>query len=329
MTITTTTFTGVFDEQLYRDLNARAAGYMMENPQISWVPVHQTPVLNAYQYKKPIYGASIGIRGSHHIGLAERRMETPKSHKVYDLEVCEGNITYDMNDMTMEGAYLAQEKSQELNTWLDQCIQSYFKGVFTGGFSEAGLGQGARLNTGFIEQATLVENLDGTNSALIAAGDVYKALNKMVSSIPFRFREGRQVIIGCDDLFRRQARTALFRGATNQISEFDLFFQELAQEMPPADPTQVSRPVIVSDKLFLNLVAGTTKTETDTIGTHSRLMSAVVDPEILEAVYSFNGLMGEQEVGTIRGVEQKWVQRLAGCVHQPTAVCYSEQITWA
>jgi len=151
----------------------------------------------------------------------------------------------------------------------------------------------------------------------------------MVSSIPFRFRDGRQVIIGCDDLFRRMARKALFRGATNQISEFDLFFKELAEANPTGTANEVSKPLIVSDKLFLNLVAGTTKTEVDTVGTHSRLFSAVIDPDIIEAAYSFLGMVGEDRVNTIRGVKQKWLMRMAGCVHQPTAVCYSERITWA
>lgn len=329
MTITTTSNAGVFDARLYVDLNTRVAGYLMEDPQINWVPVHQTPKLNAYQYKKPIYGASIGVKGAHHIGVSQSMMTTPKSHKVYDLEAVEANLFYDINDMTMNVEYLAQEKAQELATWVDQCKQAYFKGVFLDGFAATGAGQGIRMNTGFIEQATLVEDLDGTNSALLAAGDVYKALDKMLGSIPFRIRDGRKVIFGCDDLFRRKARTALFRGATNQISEFDLFFKELAEANPQGTENIVGKPLIVSDKLFLNLVPGTTKTETDTVGTHSRLFAAVIDPEIIEAVYSFNGMVGEDRKNTIRGVEQKWMMRLAGCIHQAEGVVYSEQITWA
>lgn len=326
--MSTTSFVGVFDTRLYQDLNARAAGYMREDPQINWLPVHNTPKLNAYEYKKPLYSESIGVKGAHQIGLSQRMMETPKSYRVYDLEGVEADIYYDMNDMTMQAEYLAQEKTQEISVWADQVKQSFFKGVFTEGFTAAGAGQGKRLNNGIIEQATLVQDLDGTNSQLTAAGDVYKALDKIVGSIPFHYRDGRQVMVGCDDLFRRKARTALFRGATNQMSEFDLFFKELAESNPTGTDPMVKKPLIVSDKLFLNLVAGTTKTETDTVGTHSRLFAAVVDPEIIEAALSFYGLVGEKQEPTIRGVNQKWFARVCGCVHRVDAVVYSEQITW-
>ena len=326
--VTSTDFVGVFDDRLYTDLNGRVAKYLMEDPQLNWVPVHQTTKLNTYSYKKPIYGASIGVRGVHHVGEAEQMMETPKRYNVYDLEGVEGNIFYDMNDMTMQAEYLAQEKSQELAAWLNVCKQSYFKGVFAEGYSPAGDGLGARMNTGFVEQASLVENLNDSDSLLNAAGDVYKALDNTVGAIPYRMRDGRRVVVGCDDLFRRKARTALFRGSTNQLSEFDLFFKELGEANPTGTDPMVAKPLIVSDKLFLNTVAGATKTEVDTLGTHSRLFAAVVDPDVIEAVYSFNGLVGEDKVNTIRGVKQKWMQRLSGCVHQAEGVVYSERITW-
>lgn len=329
MTITSTTNAGIFDARLYTDMNQMAAKYIAEDPQINWVPAKQTTKLNAYQYKKPIFGASIGITGQHHMGLPTRRMDTPKNHNVYDLEAVDAWIGFDINEQTMDAEYLAQQKAQELWTFADQCKQAYFKGVFEKGFSATGAGQGFRLNTGFIEQAILVSNLDGTNSKLDAAGDIYLALDKIVNSIPFRIRDGRKVIIGCDDLFQRMARKALFRGATNQQSEFDMFFKELADTNPQGTDPKVQKPLIVSDKLFLNLVAGVTKTDADTIGTHSRLFAAVADPEILEAVYSFYGMMGEDVVPSIRGVQQHWVGREAGCVHQVLGVTYSDRITWA
>ena len=197
------------------------------------------------------------------------------------------------------------------------------------GFDENGLGVGTRLNTGIIEQATLVENLNGTDSLLDAAGDVYLALSKMVNSIPFRYRDGKKVVVGCDDLFTFNARRALFRGATNQISEMDLFLQEFSNQMFIQSGQMVDPKLIVSDQLFLNKVAGTTKTETDTLGTHSRLFAAVVDQEIVEQAYSRVGIVGEDRYNSVQGVNQRWAARCSGCVHDANAVVYSEQITWA
>jgi hypothetical protein len=337
--VTTTSNVMTFDQSFYQAMNDRAAQFIREDPQVNWI--HQAPVtpLDAPEYKKPIYGNSIGVTGETKLGLPEIVMTTPKSHNAYPLNYVRGNIYYTVNDMMTEGRYLVQQKAQELATWLNQVKQAAFKGVRTGVptaaspyptmYTEAGVGQGSVLNTGIIEQSTLVENLDGTDSALAAAGDVYKALSKMVNSIPFRFRDGKRVVIGCDDLFVSKARGALYRGATNQISELDLFLTE--QSGPLGQNGQEVRPrLIVSDQLFLNQVAGTVFTEADTKGTHSRLWASVEDPagEILEIAMSRFGMVGEDRVNSIQSVMQNWSCRMSGCVHQKTATVFSEQITW-
>jgi len=329
MAPTLTSNVGVFDATLYQALNQTASRYFAEDPQLNWIPQAIVTPLDAPQYKKPIFGASIGVLGANKLSVPTSVMETPKSHYVYNLEYMQGWIKYDVNDMLMDGNYLAQMKGQEIGEWQHQVKQAVFKGVFTAGFSSAGAGVGARLNDGIIEQSTLVEDLDGTNSQLTAAGDVYKALSKMVNSIPFRFRDGKTVVLGCDDLFASQARKALFRGATNQISELDLFLQELSQDAFAQNGQKVAPKLIISDDLFLNKVAGTTKTEADTLGTHSRLFAAIIDPAIIEQAYSRVGMVGEDRKNTLVQVEQNWAARVAGCVHQPLAVRYSERITWA
>lgn len=329
-----------FDQSFYQALADQAVRYVREDPQLNWIKQAVVTPIDAPEYKKPILGNSIGITGQTKLSVPNQKMETPRSHYVYPLNYVQGMIYYDVNDMLTEGKYLVQRKAQELATWENQVKQAVFKGVRTGVPTAAspiatmydadGLGKGAVLNTGIIEQATLVEDLDGTNSALLAAGDVYKALSKMVNSIPFRFRDGKRVVIGCDDLFVSKARTALFRGATNQISELDLFLTE--QSGPLGQNGQEVKPkLIVSDQLFLNQVAGTSKTEADTKGTHSRLFATVEDPsgEILEQAYSRFGMVGEDRYNSIQSVGQNWAARVSGCVHQPTAVVFSEQITWA
>jgi len=327
--VTTTDNVGTFDARFYQAMNQKAKEYFMEDPQLNWLPQAIIQPQDASQYKKPIYGASIGVKGNTSLSMPDLKMQTPKSHNVYDLEYVEGNIYYDANEQLQEGQFLLQKKQQELKTWQNQVKQAIFKGVFTDGFTSAGLGVGNRLNTGIIEQATLVQNLNGTDSLMDAAGDVYKALSKMVNSIPFRYRDGKTVVIGCDDLFLSKARSALFRGATNQISELDLFLQELSTGTYAQNGQMVAPKLLVSDTLFLNTVAGTTKTETDTLGTHSRLFATVSDPDIIEQAYSRVGMVGEDRYNTIQAVVQKWAARCSGCVHDASAVVYSEQITWA
>ena len=340
--VTTTSNVLTFDKSLYQALNEKAVKYFREDPDLNWVPQKIITPNDVPEYKKPIFGNSIGVTGQTNLGLNQQVMDTPKSHNVYKLQYVRGDIKYDVNDMMMEGRYLVQRKAQELATWEDQVKQAVFKGVRTGTptatgtptmYDENGIGQGQTLTTGIIEQATPITDLNGTDSLLNAAGDVNLALTKMLQSIPARFRAGRKVIMGMDDLFSFNGRKVLFRGSTNQQSELDMFFSEHASEL--ATPNLVSltnaminpKPV-VSDKLFLNQVAGVSKTEVDTKGTHSRLFAAVVDPEVLEQAYSRIGMVGEDRVNTIQQVLQNWSARVKGCVHQPLAVVYSEQITW-
>ena len=340
--VTTTSNVLTFDKTMYQALNAKAVKYFREDPDLNWLSQKIITPQDAPEYKKPIFGNSIGVTGQTKMGLNQRTMTTPKSHKVYNLEYVRGDIKYDVNDMMLEGKYLVQRKAQELSTWQDQTKQAVFKGVRTGTpaadgtttmYDAEGIGQGAVLTNGIIEQATLVENLNGTDSLLDAAGDVNLSLTKMLQSIPARFRAGRKVLMGMDDLFSFNGRKVLFRGSTNQQSELDMFFSEHASEL--ATPGLVSLPnaminpkPVVSDKLFLNQVAGVSKTEVDIKGTHSRLFAAVVDPEVAEQAYSRMGMVGEDRVNTIQQVLQNWSARVKGCVHQPLAVVYSEQITW-
>jgi hypothetical protein len=325
---TTTSNVGAFDSSVYTALNEQAAQYMREDAQIAWIPQAVQAPLHAMNYIKPLYGASVNVRGAHQLGLPDVKMETPQDKRSYNLEYVYGDIFYDVNDMLVEGKYLPQRKAGEQLTWIDQVKQSIFKGVFTGGFSSTGAGQGVRLNDGIIEQATLVVDLDGADSQLAAAGNVYLALDKMLRSIPFRYRNKNKIIVGCDDLFAFNARKALFRGSTNQKSELDLWFEEHSNEIWVLPGHQVEPKPIVSNDLFLNLVAGTTKTEADTIGTHSRLFMAAIHPDIIEQAYSFFGMMGEDVYNSIQGLNQRWAARCAGAVHRTEAVVYSERITW-
>lgn len=322
----TTSNVGFFDKSLYEALNEKAKGYFIEDPQLEWIPTGSQSPAHAHTYKKPILEASKGTKGAHSLGLPDSKMQTLRSYREYALEYVYGDIWYDVNDMLVEGKYLPQRKQQELSTWENHVKQAIFKGVFEGGFTPAGAGIGRRLNNGIIEQATLVIDLDGANSALVAKGDIFKALDKIWSSIPFRLRDGNKVVIGCDDLFSRKARTALFRN--NDISELDIWFKEHSDAVYLLKGQQTNDKPMISDSLFLNTVVGTTKTELDVLGTHSRLFAAVVNPEVLEQAYSFRGMMGEDAVHSIGGLNQRWAAKCIGCVHEVEAVTYSEQITW-
>ena len=327
---------GFFDESLYTSLDEKAKMYFMEDAQLEWIPtLNQTP-LHADYYKKPNYGRSVGVTGTTKLGAPTGKMSTPKNTRNFKLEYVDAILSYDLNDLKEESKYLPQRKASELQAFEDAVKQAVFKGVYKGSpgegmFSAAGLGIGQLLTNGIIEQSTLVENINGTDSLLNAAGDVMKALDSMLAKIPFRLRDGRKVTFGIDDLFARRARNLLFRGGdSSNPSELDVWFREHSDEVYLLRGQEVANPKpMISDKLFLNQVAGTVMTEVDVKGTHSRIFAAVVDPDVLGQAYSFRGMVGEQANPLVQGIDQRYAAKVKGCVFETEAVCFSEQITWA
>ena len=178
MAPTTTSNVMTFDQSFYQALNKKAGAYFKEDLQLNWIRRVVVEPNDAPEYKKPKFGNSYGVTGEAKLGLSYQKMDTPKDTIIYPLNYVRGNIGYDVNEMIMEGIYLLQKKGQELGTWEDQVKQAIFKGVRTGAptaaspvpqmYDAEGKGLGAVLNTGIIEQATLVQDLDGTNSQLIA-----------------------------------------------------------------------------------------------------------------------------------------------------------------
>ena len=324
--MSTTSNIGVLSTDFNLAMSKALLVKMEEDPQINWLGQANLP-LQADKYEKVIYGHSLGVRGAERLGGSIKAMETPKSKRLYNLYWQYGDIYYDINDLTIEGTYLAQRKAAELAKIERSIKLAAFKGVFTEGFDSAGAGAGVRMNDGIIEQASIVLDLDGTNSALVAAGDVMKALDKMQASIPFELRDGKRLIVGFDDLFAQKARTALFRGSTNQQSELDLWLAENSGAMA-FNGQMVNPSPIISNALFLNTVAGTTKTETDTLGTHSRIFMAAVNPDSIEIATSFLGYVGTELSPLSQGAAQRFGAKICGCVHDTDAVVYSEQITW-
>ena len=329
-------FVGYFDESLYTSLDEKAKMYFLEDAQLEWIPTVSTTPLHADYYKKPNYGRSVGVTGTTKLGDPINKMSTPKGTRDFKLEYVDAILSYDLNDLKEESKYLPQRKSSELKAFEDCVKQAIFKGVYKGSASEgmftaAGLGVGQLLTNGIIEQSTLVTNINGTDSLLNAAGDVLKALDAMLAAIPFRFRDGRKVTIGVDDLFARRARNLLFRGGdSSNPSEMDVWFKEHSDDVYLLRGQESAAPKpMVSDKLFLNQVAGTVMTEVDTKGTHSRIFAAVVDEDVLGQAYSFRGMVGEQARPLVGGIDQRYAAKVKGCVFETEAVCYSEQITWA
>lgn len=323
--VTSSTNVNAFDKSLYEALAAMATKYAREGAigqMVSRLPVAPGIQFNANQYKKPIYGESTGVSGGKP-SLNKEKMLTVKNTNVYNLKNVNAYVYWDQEDMMEQGPYLVQQKAEQMAEWARQANMSLFKGVYTKGYSApataatGSAGQGSQLTNGILDQATTVADLDGTDSTLAAAGDVYKALVKMVTSIPFRYVSGKKITLGMTPHFYDMANSALFTNDSG-VTEWDQFFK---LHMNGSSPYQVDGQIIYSDDLF--------KTSTDITNTNDRLFACITENNIIERAYSRGfALMGE-DTNSIGGVDQTWTTKLKGCVHDANAVLYSEQIAWA
>ena len=317
MTITTTTGINAFDRKFYQDLASKAAKYHREMYKgvLEAIPMIQLN-FNIDSYKKPIFGASEGITGGKP-GVLSEAMQTAKSHKVHGLANVNAHLAWDDEDIMNLGPQFVEQKAEQLSEWARQGVISVMKGVYSEGYNSSIVGQGELIADGIQTNATSITNLDGTNSALVAAGDVYKALVKMVESIPFRYIDGiGSVNLLMNPYFYSMANSALFTNDSG-VTEWEQFLRFYKSS---DSPYKVGK-IFFSDDLAL--VGGT-----DTVGTHSRIMAWVEDPAIVERAYSRGfGIMGETK-NYANGVDQMWTVKLAGCVNDANGVSFSDQITF-
>jgi len=335
-----------FDVKLYQSLASMAGKYARESDTgrlIANIPKASGIKFNQDQYKKPLYEESTGIHGGKP-SLNKEMMTTSKDHKIYDMKNVTGYLHWDQDDTMEQGVYLAQQKQEQMEELARQANISIMKGVYKAGFDVDGLGSGSKLNYGLLDQATMVLNLNGTDSALNAAGDVYLALVNFLEAIPYQYRSGKKIVLGGSPSFYDMANAALFTNDSG-VTEWEQFFR---LHVKGASPMKVSEDIIWSNDLFLDTGASTGNQaaaatqydcadgsrnnaytqESDVLGTNDRLFAAILEPNILERAYSRGfGLMGEAK-NYIGGITQSWTIKEAGCVHRPLAVLYSESISW-
>lgn len=343
--VTLTENVNAFDIKLYQSLSEIAAGYARDNASgqlIGRIPLAPGILDNATQYKKPLFEETQGVTGGVP-SLGDFQMMTSQDTRVYPLKNVNATLHWDPEDQMADGKYLVQKQREQLAEWARQANISIMKGVYKAGIDNAGLGSGTKLIDGVLDNCTMVLNLDGTNSALTTAGDVYTSLVNFLTAIPYRFRAGKKIILGASPHFYDMANSATYT-YNNGETEWEQFFRI---HVKGASPMKVSEDIIWSDDLFLDtgaLVGDATNStnydcadgsrdntytrESDTLGTSDRLFAMIAEPNIVERAYSKGfGIRGEAK-NYVGGITQSWTVKEAGCVHRPLAVLYSESITW-
>lgn len=335
-----------FDKKFYQALASRAAKFARESDTgmlVARIPIATGISFNQNQYKKPIYEESKGVGGGVPTVLQDM-MTTAKDTKIYNMKDVYAHIHWEQEDVMQQGEFLVQQKQEQLEEWTRQANLAIMKGVQTKGFSVEGLGQGSKLNYGALDQATMVLNLNGGDSKLDAAGDVYLALVNFLEAIPYQYRSGKKIVLGATPGFYDNANKALFTNDSG-FTEWEQFFR---LHVKGQSPLKVSEEIIWSNDLFLdtgasvgNEAAAATQydaadgsrnnaytQESDTLNIHDRLFAAVMEPNIIERAYSRGFSLRGEAKNHVGGITQTWTVKEAAAVHRPLAVLYSEQISW-
>ena len=350
MTRTLTQNVNAFDKQFYQAISKTAGQFARDSNSGALIgripkatPENSNILNDATQYKKPLFEESVGVTGGVP-SLDQEMMTTSKDHAVYDIVNVNAYLHWDKEDLVQEGPYFSQMQREQLAEWARQSNMSIMKGVHKGGFNEDGTGQNSRLNWGILDQATMVLNLDKTNSALTTAGDVYNALSNFCNAIPYQYRAGKKIILGATPGFYDHANAAAFT-YNNGETEWEQFFRI---HVKGQSPLKVDEDIIWSDDLFADLGANVGDAanvathydcadgsrnnaytpETDVLATTDRLFAAIMEPDIVERAYSRGFSLRGEAKNYVGGITQSWTIKEAGCVHRPLAVLFSEQITW-
>jgi len=308
----------VFDKTFYEDLANIATEYYREFGWSRMFPVNTTSIPNAKKYKKPIFGDTEGFTSNDEYDGFPDQARTSLNTRKYKLHSILTSVIYSLDDRSKLRQFLLQDKGEKMRAFARQIDLTFMKGHYSKGYDSTGLGVGTKMSDGILDQAGTVIDLDGTDSALGATGGVYAALKKMVESIPFRYRGGRECVLGMTSNFYAQANSSTFTNTAGQ-TEWEQFFDKLVTK--GIKGWKVSPEIIISDEAFIGVgdAGGTTD---------DRLFIAIMDNNIVERVFSrgiapFPVIQGRGDT-TI----QDWAARCAGCVHDDEAVLYSEKITW-
>lgn len=313
------------DETQYRAVPDRAAQYWDEKATANLLPLIQDPKIqwDQLEYRHPYFGLSKAGFGSHEYTPEGRKASTPLNYKTYYLESMQVIVGYDINDIAARGVtMLNQMQEAQIRQFVYDVDYAYWHGIFDE--------NGIQLNDGFLKQATIVENLNNTdtNSTLSTKGDIWKGIKKMIDTIPFKYRQQAPMYLFVTPNVIAEASDPA--RIYNDKIELEKIYDSFVYNAP--DGYRLF-DIIVTDQikaLATDTASGDGAGAADTGGsTDDRMFLAVVDPDIIGRVESRPlSLLGQIPDG-IGGVKTNWANRFAPCVFNPEAVLYSEKIVWA
>ncbi len=310
-------------------IKLKAAKYYLEKAALMPLPLIKTPELHVKKFRwtrltKPYIAAEDSLGGAPTAGsLATGTIaaeEWPEAGPLADIQ--HGYNDYDLGSVVMNikvmnknipqfvGANLIADKREAK---IEKFALDVDNGLIRGFYDRTGK---VKVISGYQAQATSVTNLNGVDSNLTEKGDIWKALNKMIDTIPLGMRQSSppMELVMSENVYKRAShpdRVYL------QDIEWDYIKKYLMGDSS-LKSRKINPDVKISNAMLLS---------TDTIITNDRMALYVPNNRWIGRVVS----RGFSKIGEVRGMhsviqQYGWTGRCI--IDNALAATFTEQIVW-
>jgi len=309
-------------ETQYRAISDQVGKYWMDRATANVIPLIQDPSirLDQKEYRHGYFSKSKAGVGTHEYTPILDRAETPLNYKTFYMENMQIALGFDINEIAETGeTILNQMQNAQLQQYVYDIDYAYWHGIFSK--------NNIQLNDGLLQQATIVENIDGTDSALGTKGDIWKGIKTMIDTIPFKYRQqAPMVLFVTPNILAKASDPARIY---NDKIEMEKIMDSFIFSAPEGYRLLDIIPTDQITALATDTASGEGSGAADTGGsTDDRMLLTILDTDVIGRVESRPfSMLGEMPNG-LGGVISNWATKFGGCVFDPSAVLYSEKITW-
>ena len=312
------------EQRQYMAIGLKAAKYYLEKAAMMALPLKKTPVPHVKQYRwtrlsKPYIAAEDSVAAVATGGLEAE--EFAEDGPLGDVQ--HGYQDYNLASIAMFlkvkkanipqfiGPNLLADKREAI---IEKFALDVDEGMIRGIYDRTGK---VLLASGYQTQASPVATLNGTDSNLIEKGDIWKALNKMIDTIPLGMRQSGppMELVLSENIYKKAS--APDRIYLEEV-EWDYIMRYLMGDRA-LKSRKINPDVKISNKMLL---------ATDTLGLHDRMALYVPDDRWIGRVVSRGfSLLGEKQ--GMLSYTQQWGWTGRCIIDNILAAMFTEQIVWA
>ncbi len=322
------TYGNIFSEKQYISIAEKAGQYYRENPKSQAIPLIKNKLRDGFVYRHRLFGDAQASYGTHEWSSGGTKAKSKPGYEDYNLESVEMELMIPKSSVTLYNSdnLLGEAYAEQVRRWVDDVDNACFHGVIP----EYSSTQSSALNKGWCDRAAnTIENMSSAADEKIKTkGEIYHTINNLISEIPFRIRESNPGIIA----FVSEDIDAAVRAPDRiyqDMNEWQMIYENFISEK-----ASVARKIaawIPTNKILAKAyddTGGVNADTVDTLGTHSRIMLVINNPQLVARVVSTSfAMLGEESL--LLEIHQGWGWRGCGAVFDEEGIKYTEALNLA